>query len=101
MCSISSCAKIGCISQYLCEDLLRTLEPTVAQLRKDSINEARTEELIKSKEKGDDGISIMTDARHSCRKNSYHTDHLAVGQLSHKIVDARHHEEERSLFSKA
>ncbi len=43
-----------------------------------------------SQQRGEDGISIMTDARHSCRKNSFHTDHLARGQLSHKIDDVQH-----------
>ena len=33
---------------------------------------------------------IMTDARHACRKNSYHTDHLALGQITHEVVDVQH-----------
>ena len=37
-----------------------------------------------------DRIFIMTDARHNCRKDSYHTDHLAIDQLKHKIVDPGH-----------
>ena len=32
----------------------------------------------------------MTDARHHCRKNSYHTDHVAIGMQTHKVVDIQH-----------
>jgi hypothetical protein len=39
---------------------------------------------------GVQGISVMTDARHACRKNSYHTDHVTLGQRSHKVLDLQH-----------
>ena len=32
----------------------------------------------------------MTDARHACRKNSLHSDHIAIGQKTHKILDVQH-----------
>ena len=32
----------------------------------------------------------MTDARHACRKNSFHSGHIAIGQRTHKIVDVQH-----------
>ena len=41
----------------------------------------------------------MTDARHACRKNSYHTDVNALGNLTNKVVGYQHvtkHEERSS-----
>ena len=35
-------------------------------------------------------IAVMTDSRNACRKNSYLTDHVAIGQKSHKVVDIQH-----------
>ena len=32
----------------------------------------------------------MTDARHAYRKNSFHSDHIAIGQEPHKIVDVQY-----------
>ena len=87
MCQFSD---IGCLSKSERNSMMETL--VVQQLAQESIQEqdARTEELGQSLANGDHGIGIITDARHSCRKNSYHTDHVALGQLTHKIVDIRH-----------
>ena len=52
----------------------------VKLLQKTSIATARREEIQKSKGANESGISIMTDARHACRKNSFHSDHIAIGQ---------------------
>lgn len=35
-------------------------------------------------------LSIETDARHACRKNSFHTDVIALGQKTHKVVGIVH-----------
>ena len=35
-------------------------------------------------------IDIMSDARHACRKNSYHCDVTALGQRTHKVVNYQH-----------
>ena len=66
------------------------LSTIVELLRKSSIASARREELELSKKLQENGISIMTDARHACRKNSFHSDHIAIGQKTHKIVDVQH-----------
>ena len=66
------------------------LSTIVELLRKSSIASARREELVLSKKLQENGISIMTDARHACRKNSFHSDHIAIGQKTHKIVDVQH-----------
>lgn len=66
------------------------LSTIVELLRKTSITSGRREEMEASKKNDEDGISIMTDARHACRKNSFHSDHVAIGQKTHKIVDVQH-----------
>ena len=63
------------------------LSTIVELLRKTSVASARREEMEASKKQNENGISIMTDARHACRKNSFHSDHIAIGQKTHKIVD--------------
>ena len=37
-----------------------------------------------------DGLCITTDARHACRKNSYHTDVVALGYMTHRVVHYEH-----------
>ena len=32
----------------------------------------------------------MTDARHACRKSSFHSNHIAIGQNTLKILDVQH-----------
>ena len=66
------------------------LSTIVELLRKTSVASARREEMEASKKQNENGISIMTDARHACRKNSFHSDHIAIGQKTHKIVDVQH-----------
>ena len=87
MCQFSD---IGCLSKSERNSMMDTFSLVVQQLAQESIQDARTEEQGQSLANGDHGIGIITDARHSCRKNSYHTDHVALGQLTHKIVDIRH-----------
>lgn len=48
------------------------------------------EEMALTTEEKDEGISIMTDARHHCRKNSFHTDHVALGHYTHKVLNIQH-----------
>ena len=47
-----------------------------------AVNIASYEEL--------DGINIMTDTRHGCRKNSKDTSVLALGEQTHKVMDCVH-----------
>ena len=37
----------------------------------------------------DRGLRIATDARHACRKNSFHTD-VALGYSTHRVVHYEH-----------
>ena len=66
------------------------LSTIVNLLRKTSVSTARREEIEQSEKCNENGISIMTDARHACRKNSYHSDHIALGQKTHKIIHVQH-----------
>ena len=50
---------------------------------RESIHFALLDEIQNSKDKNEDGISIMTDARHQCRKTSFHASHVAIGQHTH------------------
>ena len=65
--------------------------PTISELlRKTSISTACREEIEASTKQKEDGISIMADARHTCRKYFYHSDYVAIGPKTHKIVDVQH-----------
>lgn len=33
---------------------------------------------------------MMTDARHACRKNSHHSDVVAIGQATRKVINIQH-----------
>ena len=56
----------------------------VEEIKQKSISDAS--ELEQTRSHGDaEGIAIMTDARHACRKNSFHSDVLALGIETHKI----------------
>lgn len=83
----SKFAKCGITSQRFRSKVLPIIGTIINLLRKTSVNISRLEE---KQQNANDEISIMTDARHACRKNSYHTDHVALGQKTHKVVDIQH-----------
>jgi hypothetical protein len=68
----------------------------VEQLTRDSMQHHIQEELKDTTVQ--QGIKIATDARHGCRKNSYHTDVIAIGHKTHRVVNYQHvtKEDERS-----
>ncbi len=35
-------------------------------------------------------VDVMSDARHGCRKNSFHSDIVTLGQRTHKVVNYQH-----------
>lgn len=64
-----------------------------AQVVKEESIAAAQEEEVRATEQDDPlrpSISIETDARHACRKNSFHTDVVALGQRCHKVVGITH-----------
>jgi hypothetical protein len=83
----SDFAKFGILTDYFLRTKIRFISTIVELLLKTSVRCALNDELHASDE---DGICIMTDARHACRKNSYHTDHVALGRHTRKVVDYQH-----------
>ena len=57
---------------------------------RESIYYAMLDKIQASKDKGQTGISVMKDARHQSRKNSFHMDHVAIGQYTHKVMNMQH-----------
>lgn len=84
---ISDFADFGKVTDHYLEKFLVTMGAITECLKKQSVFRARAEESSSS---ADETISIMTDARHACRKNSYHSDHVALGMNTHKVVDIQH-----------
>ncbi|KAG0435802.1 hypothetical protein HPB47_018316 [Ixodes persulcatus] len=67
------------------------VKAAVGLLRIESLAAAQQEECRASEPPcASPMMSIETDARHACRKNSYHTDVIALGQETHKIVGIVH-----------
>lgn len=63
-----------------------------AECVKDTLNssiENALEEEIRL-DNGEKFVDILTDARHACRKNSFHTDVTALGQTTHKVISYQH-----------
>ena len=80
-------SKFGLLSHHFRSTRLSRYGSVVELLRKESVFRARCEEISLSPS----GImSNMSDARHHCRKNSFHSDHVTLGLRSHKVVDIQH-----------
>ena len=86
---------IGTVTQHFRDSAAITVSNVIGLITRQSVQNALAEEISTS---GVDDISIMTDARHHCRKNSYHTDHAALGTNTHKVINMQHitRDEERS-----
>lgn len=80
-------ADVGKLTEHFRAKFLIVMHPTMELLKRQSIYQARAEEMALS---GCNTITIMTDARHACRKNSHHTDHVSLGMKTHKVVDIQH-----------
>jgi hypothetical protein len=68
---ISDFADIGQPTQYFRNKTIVTISEIVNVLTDESMQGAVFDEKEAAKTRNMDGISIMTDARHGCRKNSY------------------------------
>ena len=86
--------KSGTLTDYFKIQAAMTFSAVISVLIRESIQFALLDEIQASKDKGQNGISIMTDARHQCRENSYHTDHVALGQYTHKVINMQHIDKE-------
>ena len=80
----------GVLSRHFQVTVAVTFTAIIAVLVMESMRMALFEEVQRAREQEESGISIMTDARHQCRKNSYHTDHVALGQHTHKVINYQH-----------
>ena len=83
MCKFSD---IGCVCAKRERDNMMDTFSSVTTVEEGVCNRIKKRGIGTKSGKG--GTSIMTDARHSCRENSYHTDHVSLGQLTHKVIDA-------------
>lgn len=86
----SEFACMGKISDRFLDERLPRFSAVTSFLQKLSTTSARSEEERLSAGGEVRGISVMTDARHASRKNSYHTDHVTVGRKSHKVLNMQH-----------
>ena len=86
----SDFAEYGILTEHFRLKSALTCSAVIEVLAEQSISFALSDECHATKDRGEDGISIMTDARHQCRKNSYHTDHVTLGQHTHKVVNLQH-----------
>lgn len=72
--------------------IMTKISATISVLSEESVSRALFEEVARTAETTADShcVRIMTDARHACRKNSRHTDVVAIGQVTRKVVNVQH-----------
>ena len=80
-------AAMGVVSETLRKKTYQLLSVVAEEEKNISLSRALAEEKACA---ADESISIMSDARHACRKNSYHSDIVAIGQKTHKVVSYQH-----------
>ena len=83
----SEFSKTGTLTSHFMAKAALTFSAVISVVARESIHFALFDEIQSSKNKEEDGISIMTDARHQCRKNSFYTSHVALGQHTHKVLN--------------
>ncbi|XP_040066013.1 uncharacterized protein LOC115320344 [Ixodes scapularis] len=83
------------------EKLLVDIEGAVELLKLESLAAAQEGEsrATEQHDPTSTAISVETDARHACRKNSTHTDVVALGQMTHKVVGIVHVSKKDELSS--
>ena len=84
---------LGSWNERLMATVSLPLRVTIDAIHDESVLSALYEEVERTGEQVSDncrGIRIMSDARHACRKNSYHTDVVAIGQCTRKVVNVQH-----------
>lgn len=83
------------------ESLATKIKAAVNLLKMESLAAAQQEECRDNQPPtaSTTRISIETNARHACRKNSYHTDVVGIGQKSHKVVGIVHVTKDEEISS--
>ena len=79
-------AGIGVTSKYFRQKCLPSYKTTIDNLKNRSVSAAL--EVERASNNGQ--LQIATDARHACRKNSIHTDVVALGYNTHRVVHYEH-----------
>ena len=83
-CKFSS---IGMTTEYFRSKMLGTYAAAVEGVKVHGVDAALDLEVASSP---GGRISIITDARHACRKNSFHTDVITIGAQTNRIVHYEH-----------
>lgn len=81
-CEASGLGKIG--KQYMKNSVLDDYYASVKELADDSMHTAVLEEVASYEDL--DGINMITDARHSWRRNARFTDVVCIGDNTHKVL---------------
>lgn len=86
-------AKIGQIGEKYLDSLMHAGHyiDTVTELKQQSFEDSVLEEIAAEEfysESGEDGINILSDARHCWRKNARFSDVVCIGQRTHKVLFA-------------
>ena len=94
-------ACIGMPSKRYKDKVIRVYSEVAQKTAEESIKTALDEEereTDKSPNESGRIIDIMTDARHACRTNSFHSDITALGNRTHRVLNYQHvtKKEERS-----
>jgi hypothetical protein len=84
---LSDFAGIGISTSYFRRNIIPIYGQAVERVKNRSMTAALDLEITSSTEKG---LRIATDARHACRKNSYHTDVVVIGDATHRVVHYGH-----------
>ena len=78
-------AQIGFIHQKNRDECLHNTHSKIQEKCRESIEKALWRE-VGSQNEDDDGISIMTYARHRWRKNAKDSSVVAIGEKTHKVI---------------
>ena len=84
--SLCTFAKLGQTTGYFRRKLINVYSEAVDRVKTRGINAAMDLEKASS----DEGLRIITDARHACRKNSFHTDVVTIGYETHRVIHYEH-----------
>ena len=83
-------ARIGTTTKHFRKTIFPVFERAVSVETEKSTASAVGEDVSVTENGYTEGIGILTDARHACRKNSFHTDVVALGEKTHQIVCYQH-----------
>lgn len=78
-------ARIGVTTKHFRKRIIGTYSQAVHNCMTNSISAAMDVEFQLS-----DKLQLVSDARHACRKNSYHTDFVALGYTTNRVIHYEH-----------